>query len=303
MKNIKLISSIALLSAVLTSCERELMTYEGKDSLYFDIRNEVAWLDPDTWSHEYYSKISFGSVSSDEISRSFTVQASGMPSSIDREFRVIVVEDSTELLEGDFTGLAESYCIKAGETSTTIDLTFHRGAHMKNDTLQLQLALVNNEHFTMMFDEIGKAPEQYEPTVDAKFDYNHNASIHNIFVYDVMSKPKQWAGMEDTGRGSLGGFSAKKWMLIMKLTGTTVEDFADASTMPSARMTAMGETLASFLLEKAREKTPVLDEDGCMMFCNAVSSLGGSDGWQPFTKPEAYYGNAEGEGWMPFTEE
>ncbi|MBR3858628.1 MAG: DUF4843 domain-containing protein [Bacteroidaceae bacterium] len=303
MNKIKLISSIALLSAVLTSCERELMTYEGKDSLYFDIRNEVAWLDPDTWSHEYYSTVSFGSTMDDEISKTFKVQASGMPSSVDREFRVVVVADSTELLEGDFTGLAESYCIKAGETSTTVDLTFKRGAHMKNDTLQLQLALVANEHFSLMFDEIGRAPEQYTPDANVKFDYNHNASIHNIFVYDVMSKPKQWAGLESTGMGSLGGFSAKKWLLIMKLTGTTIEDFADASTMPSVRMAAIGETLAIFLLEKARAKTPVLDEDGSMMYCNAVSNLGGSDKWAPFTKPEKYYGSAEGEGWRPFTEE
>lgn len=301
MNKFKLISSFALLLALFASCEKELMTYEGKDSIYFDVRNEVAWLDPDTWSHEYYSKISFGSTSSDEITKSFKVQASGKPSSIDREFRVVVVKDSTELQEGDFTGLAESYCIKAGETFTTVDLTFHRGAHMKNDTLQLQLALVANEHFSLMFDEIGKAPEQYDPTVDVAFDYNHNASIHNIFVFDVMSKPKQWAGMEDTGRGSLGGFSAKKWMLIMELTGTTVEDFADASTMPSARMTAIGETLAIFLLEKASMKTPVLDEDGNMMFCNAVSTLGGSAAWQPFTKPEKYYGS--NEGWQPFTNE
>ena len=125
MNKFKLISSIALFSAVLTSCERELMTYEGKDSLYFDIRNEVAWLDPDTWSHEYFSTVSFGSTMDDEIKKSFKIQAAGMPSSVDRKFSVIVVKDSTELQEGDFTGLAESYCIKAGETSTTVDLTFH----------------------------------------------------------------------------------------------------------------------------------------------------------------------------------
>lgn len=293
MNKFRLISSIALLSAVLTGCERELMTYEGKDSLYFDIRNEVAWLDPDTWSHEHYSTVSFGSTMDDEISKSFTVQASGMPSSVDREFRVVVVNDSTELQEGDFTGLASSYCIKAGETSTTVDLTFHRGAHMKNDTLQLQLALVENEHFSLMFNEIGRAPEQYEPTGNAKFDYNHNASVHNIFVFDVMSKPKQWAGLESTGMGSLGGFSAKKWLLIMELTGTTIEDFADASTMPSIRMTAIGETLAIFLLEKAKLKTPVLDEDGNMMFCNAVSTLGGTAQWGPFTNPNDYYGGSD----------
>ena len=300
MKNIKLISSIALLSAVLTSCERELMTYEGKDSLYFDIRNEVAWLDPDTWSHEYFSTVSFGSTMDNEITKSFTVQASGMPSSIDREFSVIVVEDSTELLEGDFTGLAESYCIKAGETSTTIDLTFHRGAHMKDDTLQLQLALVNNEHFTMMFDEIGKAPEQYSPTENSKFDYNHNASIHNIFVYDVMARPKQWQGNDANGLGTLGAFSAKKWKLMMEVTGTTIEDYADASTMPNIRMTAIGETMSAFLLEKARAKTPVLEDDGTMMFFMKVGPSYAADGWNPYTKPSDYYGNDQ---WVAYSEE
>ena len=295
MNKFKLISSFALLLALFASCEKELMTYEGKDSIYFDIRNEVAWLDPDTWSHEYYSKISFGNISSDEITKSFKVQASGMPSSIDREFRVVVVEDSTELLEGDFTGLAESYCIKAGETSTTVDLTFHRGAHMKNDTLQLQLALVDNEHFTMMFDEIGKAPEQYSPTENSKFDYNHNASIHNIFVYDVMTRPKQWSGNDETGMGLLGAFSAKKWLLMMEMTGTTIEDYADASTMPSVRQQAICQTMSAFLLEKARAKTPVLDEDGTMMFFMYLGPSYAVDGWNPFTNPSDYYGNDQWE--------
>lgn len=292
MNKIKLISSFTLLLALVTSCEKELMTYEGKDCLYFDIRDEVAWLDPDTWSHEYFSTVSFGSTLDNEIPLSLKIQASGMPSAIDRNFSIVVVTDSTstELQEEvAFTGLASSYCIKAGETSTTVDLTFHRQPSMKNDTLQLQLALVENEHFSLKFDEIGKAPEQYEPTKNAAFDYNHNASIHNIFVYDVMSKPKQWAGLESTGMGSLGGFSAKKWLLIMELTGTTIDDFADPSTMPSIRMAAIGETLALYLLEKARAKDPVLDEDGTMMFCNAVRTLGGSDQWGPFTKPENYY--------------
>lgn len=298
MKKIKLISSLTFLLALLVSCERELMTYEGKDCLYFDIRNEVAWLDPDTWSHEYFSTVSFGSTMDDEISMSFKVQASGMPSSIDRNFSVVVVKDSTELQEGDFTGLAESYCIKAGETSTTIDLTFHRGAHMKNDTLQLQLALVANEHFSLMFNEIGRSPEQYEPTVNAKFDYNHDASIHNIFVFDVMARPKQWQGNDANGLGTLGAFSAKKWLLIMEVTGTTIEDFASAATMPAIRMTAIGETMSNFLLEKARANTPVLEEDGTMMFFMKVGPSYAADGWNPYTKPDEYYGGAH---WEPYS--
>ena len=299
MNKFKLISFIALFMAVLTSCERELMTYEGKDSLYFDIRNEVAWLDPDTWSHEYFSTVSFGSTVDNEISKSFTVQAAGMPSSVDREFRVVVVNDSTELQEGDFTGLAESYCIKAGETSTTIELTFHRGAHMKNDTLQLQLALVANEHFSLMFDEIGRSPEQYAPTENSKFDYNHNASIHNIFVFDVMSRPKQWSGNDANGLGLLGRFSAKKWLLMMEVTGTTIEDYADAATMPTIRQQAICQTMSTFLLEKARANTPVLDEDGTMMFFMYLGPTYDAAGWNPFTTPDEYYGGAN---WTPYAE-
>ena len=40
-------------------------------------------------------------------------------------------------------------------------------------------------------------------------------------------------------------------------------------------------------------KTPVLDEDGNMMFCNAVSTLGGSAQWNPFTNPNDYYGGSD----------
>ena len=289
MNKYKIILAVICSMALMTSCEEELMTYEGKDNLYFDIRNEVAWLDPDTWSHEHFSTVSFGSTMDDEIPLSLKIQASGMPSSIDREFEIIVVQDSTELQDGDFSGLASKYVIKKGETSTIVDLTFHRKEHMKNDTLQLQLALVANKHFDLMHTQYGKAPEQYAPTGNSKFDYNHDATVHNIFVYDVMSRPTQWAGLESTGLGALGGFSAKKWILIMELTGTTIEDFSSALTMPTIRMTAIGETLAAYLIEKARAKDPVLDEDGTMMFCNAVRTLGGSDAWNPFTKPEDYY--------------
>lgn len=289
MNKIRNICAVTCLMALFLSCEKELMTYEGKDCLYFDIRNEVAWLDPATWSHEHYSVVSFGSTLEDEISLNLKVQASGMPSSVDREFKVVVVKDSTEVQDGDYDGLASSYVIKAGETNTIINLRFHRADYMKNDTLKLQLGLVENEYFSLKYTDFGKAPEQYDPTPAPWFDYNHDASVHNIFVFDVMSRPKQWQGNDANGIGTFGAFSAKKWRLIMDLSGTTIDDFSSEKTMPAARMKAIGETLARYLLEKASSREPVLEEDGTMMYCNAVSTLGGSSAWVPFTKPEDYY--------------
>ena len=282
MSKIKTLSAIICLTALTSSCEKELMTYEGKDNLYFDIRNEVAWIDPTLWSHEHFSTVSFGSTLDDEITLNLKIQASGMPSSIDRPFSIAVVKDSTDLHDGDFEGLASSYIIKAGETSTNVELTFHRKEHMKNDTLKLQLGLIENEYFSLMHKNFGKAPEQYASTSAPWFDYNHDATIHNIFVYDVMSRPARWQGNDANGLGTLGAFSAKKWLLMMELTGTTIDDFAQEATMPNQRMTAIAQTLSKYLLEKASAREPILEEDGTMMYCTGVN-------WSPFTKPEDFY--------------
>lgn len=289
MKNNILTLCAGLCLLALTSCEKELMTYEGKDCIYFDIRRGAEWIDPDLWAHEYYSTVSFGSTMDNDIPLSLKVQASGMPADFDREFSLTIVADSTELQAGDYDGLNTSYVIKAGETSTNVDLTFHRKEHMSGDTLQLQLQLIENEHFNLMYTDFGKAPEQYAPSANPAFDYNRDASIHNIFVSDVMSRPKQWLGNDVTGLGVFGAFSAKKWKLIMELSGTTIDDFSNATTMPNARMTAIGETLATYLIEKAIAREPILEDDGTMMFCMAVTNLGGNNAWTPFTTPEEYY--------------
>ena len=160
---------------------------------------------------------------------------------------------------------------------------------MKNDTLQLQLALVANEHFELMYKDFGTPPQQYEPSANAAFGYNRDAGVHNIFVFDVMTKPTQWQGNEENGLGTLGKFSATKWKLMMKLSGTTISDYESATTMPTARMQAIGQTCLLFVIEKANARTPVLDEDGSMMF---FYKSGITNPWQPFTTPEEYYGDS-----------
>ena len=76
----------------------------------------------------------------------------------------------------------------------------------------------------------------------------------------------------------------------MELTNTTVADYADKTVMPMPRAEAISQTVAAYLLEMAESReTVVLDEDGTMMFVSNVTTLGGSKGWAPFTKPEDYF--------------
>ncbi|MBQ7998776.1 MAG: DUF4843 domain-containing protein [Bacteroidales bacterium] len=286
----------ASLFAALASCEKEPMTYEGKDTIYFNVRRGAEWIDPSLWPHEHYSTVSFGSVLEDVIELDIQVCVSGMPSDIDRPFTIVAVKDSSTVDSNDYSGLESTYTIKAGETSTNVHLAFNRTEHMKDDTLCLQLGLQENEHFSLMYKDFGPAPEWYEPSSFPIFDYNRDASVHNIFVYDVMTKPSRWVGNDLTGLGRFGKFSPTKWKLMMKLTNTSIEDWSSSAKMPTARQAAVAQVCANFVMEKAEARTPVLDEDGTMMFFYVNSS---TVPWAPFTKPSDYYGN---DNWTPYTE-
>lgn len=288
------ISSIALLFCGLplwTGCEEELMDYEGKDGLYFDVRRYPSHIDVSLWPHQYYSEVDYGNLLEDDVQMSLKIMATGNTKDYDRSFRVIANADSTTAVAGrDYASLTEDCVIKAGENSTFVSFLVHRTPEMKDDTLQLQLMIVENEFFTLPYKSFADGPGiMYEPDMNIAFSHNRDASIHNIFMYDVLTRPARWIGNDENGMGLWGRFSGKKYRLIMELTGTTIEDFQTEATMPNARQQAIGELMSRYLLEKAAAHDPVLDEDGTMMYFMAIGTLGGSSAWGPFTKPEDYY--------------
>lgn len=283
-----LISGITLLSG----CEKELMSYEGKDSIYFDVRRGASWIEPSRWAHQFYTTVSFGNLVENEADMTLKVMTAGLIKDYDRAFTVTVNNDSTTAIMGsDFENFKKEYVIRSGETSAIVSFKVHRTTRMNGDTLQLQLQLHENEHFNLMYTNFGDYPHAYSPEINKKFDYNKDASIHNLFIYDVLSRPAVWSGNDVTGTGLFGKFSAKKFRLMMELSNTTIEDYKSTDVMPTVRQTAIGELMAKHLLEKAKAKTPVIDEDGTMMWFMAINSLGGSDAWKPFTKWEDYNKN------------
>ena len=289
MKNIFSISLLFTVALAFASCDRELMDYEGKDTLYFDIRRGAEWIDPAKWPHEFFSTVDFGNMSDDIYPLSLKICAAGTIRDYDRSFKVTVVADSTTMASGThFSGVQDSYMIKAGEVSTQVNLLFTRTEDMFGDTLRLQLRIEPNEYFDTMFERYEDYPSTYSPTVNKSFDGNRNAAVHNVFAFDVLSRPSGWMGNDETGLGLMGRFSAVKYKYLMEISGTTVDDFTSAK-MPSARAQAITTTAAKDLIEKAKAGNPILDDDGTMMYVSYVSSLGGQYAWAPFTKPEDYY--------------
>ena len=289
MKHTILSTALAAL-ALLTSCEKDLMSFEGKECLYFDVRRGASWIAESRWAHQFYSVMDFGNMVQNDSTLSLKIMATGNLKDYDRSFQVIVNADSTTAVSGtDYSGLENSYVIKAGETSAEVKLAVHRTASMDGDTLQLQLQIVPNEYFDTKFDVYQDYPNTYDADENTAFGGNKNAAVHNLFFYDVLSKPTGWFG-GDTGGGLFGKFSAKKYKYIMEVTGTTIEDF-QSDKMPSQRANAISQTVAQELIKQADNGTPVLDEDGTMMWVMYVNTLGGAKAWAAFTKPEDYYNN------------
>lgn len=300
--NMITLSALLGMLMVLAGCEKDLMDYEGKDTLYFDVRRGPAHLPSALWPHEFYTDVSFGTMVANEQELTLKVMAAGGMKDYDRPFQVVINKDSTTAVAGqDFIGFDGNCVIKAGESGTTFSIKVNRTEAMLDDTLQLQFQLVPNEHFDVKYEVYRDYPGMYGPTENMAFAGNKNGAIHNLFFYDVLSMPRGedglttsggWYGQDKggTGKGLFGNFSPKKFRLMMEITGTTVDDYKSKKTMPAPRATAISEQMAAYLLEKAQSReTVVLDEDGTMMYFMAVESMGGTKGWAPFTKPEDYF--------------
>lgn len=289
MKTLRYIIGLIVLS-VFTSCEKEIMTYNGMDTIYFDVRFGSEWGDPETqWAHQYYTPIEFGLLTKTDTTLSLRVRCTGTIKDYDRPFTVTINADSTNAIAGeDYTGFEEQHVISAGEQYAFVSLVIHRTERMAEENVYLQLQLHANEYFALNFTDYGDPPTNWDPSTT--YGSNKDASVHSVIANNYMVQPGGWYG-SDTGGGLFGKFSPTKFRLMMELTNTEVSDYESTTTMPSGRAQAIGNALARYLLERAAmgREYAILDEDGTMMYCMAVTSLGGANAWAAFTTPDEYY--------------
>lgn len=272
-KTLYIIGAIILSVVSLTSCEEELMDYEGENALYFDVRLYPSHIEEKLWPHRLSTEVSFGNVMKNDLEVVIPVRTTGVSTDYDRPYKVEVVADSTTArLDIDFSDLQTDRVIKAGQTSDTIRFKAHRTEEIFEDTVRLQIRLLPNEHFITNFKEYGE-PGSYFSYVTVggsqsskEFDVNADASIHNIFIYDTMTQPKGWWGSALGGIG--GAFSAKKIRLMMELCNCDLSAFETMGTMPSSRFTSYCEKLGKYLIEQAKlgPDHVVLEKDGTLMW-------------------------------------
>ena len=279
MKNLIYALPLLLTLPFLGSCEKaELMDYEGQDGLYFDAQYGAEWGDTTVWAHQIYTVVGFGNVDEEELIGSVKVAVAGSVKDYDRPFDLKIVQDSTTLASEEYELLQESYSIPKGLNHTYVRIKFKKSERMKEETLQLQIALQPNEHFNLPFSEIGIIPGRWED-VQTEYSKNSDPNIHNFFVNDILIKPAGWHNVQ------FNNYSVKKHQLLIDIAfekfGLGKKAFEDKEVMQSGRAAEIARSTANYLKAQyalGREHW-VLDEDGSMMWVQGCS-------WAAGTRPE-----------------
>lgn len=286
MKNIALSILVALMTpmCLFTSCDREIMDYEGPAAIYFDQQyGWQYWGTLDTYAHQIYSLVSFGSMDKTDSILPVKVCISGHVVDYDRPFQVEVVKDSTTAIEGEEFELLDKDCtIKAGENLTYVKVALHKSERMSDMTPQIQIKLIPGSNFTTDFSRIGNIPMRWKDT-NTEYSKNEDPTVHNIFVNNILQKPGPWNVVQ------FGNYSRKKHALLIEVAerelGLPKSAFEETNKMQQGRTVLIARVASAYLKQKYNEgrENWIIDEDGTMMWINGVS-------WAQNTKPEDMQG-------------
>ncbi|MDR0544230.1 MAG: DUF4843 domain-containing protein [Odoribacteraceae bacterium] len=262
---------------VLSSCERELMGYEGEEGVYFAVQHGASYGSEWTWPYQPYSNVEFIRETGDTVTKQFKVMATGPVKDYDRVFRVAINLDSTTARQGvDYELPGEDFVISANSSVGYVSILLKRTPGLQDSVKKIGLRLVENSFFSLAFPEWDAVPGLNSGTIVAKFD----ASLHTINMNDFIVQPPVWTGSIQAGgreAGMWGAFSRKKLEMMCVRFSLTYNDFLNTTTMPTVLQGLIATTMSNDLIELYNQHTPVLEDDGRLMFfweCPWTSYIG-----------------------------
>ena len=260
-KSARCLGLLAMLSLG-TSCEKSLMDYEGPESIYFSMQWQA---DPETDQYENYTELNMMTYPESEIKFGFNVKITGDAKDYDRPYRIGIVADKTTAEAGTDYILPEGGVIKAGELTDSLYVTLIKNEKLEEASVILSVQVLPNEHFSTslaQFSHDDRESNRFDPRV---FDLTFTA---------MMAEPYEWPinyeyyGYEN---GDLGFFTKKKITLVNELYGLTYADWLEeeeggTGEIDSIRRQVIAKRFARYLIEQYKNGTPVLEEDGRLMW-------------------------------------
>jgi len=227
----------------LNSCEKQLMTYEGKPGIYF---NETARLQK--FQGEVLTDsvaLSFALLASNEIIQPIIVAATGNPATEDREYKLVIDPVSTAISGTHYDGLPKTFTMKKNKFIDTIFIKFKRTPDLLVKGVTLFLNLEANENFVA---------ELKDKVTSASTGKKISFIKYRVFLSDILKKPTRWLD------GSFGTFTRKKLFLMCEFLNIT-PGFIDAS-ISIAESSAYGKLMQRYLIDEKLAGRTVYEDDG-----------------------------------------
>jgi hypothetical protein len=263
--------AIVALCWMFSACEREMMSYEGVEGIYFAVQSGRVEGNEGGWPYAPYTDVEFVKIVGNTCTVNLKVMATGEMKAHDRPFRVMIdPETTTGNPDVDYDALPAEGVMPAGELVTHVPVVLHRSAAMASDVVEIGLKLEANEHFQLTFPRWGAPKDLTDGTVHEDFD----ASKHVIRANDVLVRPANWLGdfnqYDDTRPefNVFGAFTRKKFELLSSLTGYTYADFMTDPPMTTGLQAVLGRRLADYLISEYRAGRAVTEDDGRLMWAD-----------------------------------
>lgn len=258
---------IGVLLIACFACERDLMSYEGTESVYFAAQSGNSWGSENDWPYSPYTDVEFVKVVPDTLTVFVKVMITGQLKDYPRSFRVEINPDSTTAREGvHFDVLSEEYVIAANKNFGHVPIKLHRQPDMKNEIITIGLRLLPNENFSMTFPQFGQpAGHTNSGVIYEGFD----VSLHKVRISDLLVQPSEWAGSvnaEGKESGTMGAFTEKKFKMMCEMFDLTYNDFMDKTVMSYMMQLLISQHLSMELIKRKDKGDPVLEDDDRLMW-------------------------------------
>ena len=253
---------LLVMLAFFTACEKSLMTYEGPESIYFSMQKNA---NPEEDIYLPDASINLMNQVGSEVEYGLNVVVTGEPKDYDRSYRVGVVADSTTAVVGVDYILPEGGVIKAGQVSDSLYVKLLKNDELQKKSVRLYVQVLPNEHFSTNFTQFGHDGREYNV-----FD----PRVYDLTFTSMMTKPYWWESYSTSNQvenGNLGYFTSKKISLINELYSLTYADWlktdeGGTGAMNLTRVKVIYKKFALYLIDQYKNHTPVLEEDGRLMW-------------------------------------
>lgn len=261
---------VFVLSLFFFSCEKDLMTFEGTEGVYFAVQWGPDHGDSTVWAYQNHTPVEFIHIIGDEKLVKLRVMATGAPKDYDREFGLKLNVDSTNAVAGiDYESLESIYTIPAGKVYVDIPVVINRTTDIQDVKKIIGLNLLPSADFKLSVPTWYPVKPHWATSGNPVFD----ATYHRIEISDFLTRPTVWFGQANNGveGGLLGAFTDKKFRLICELNDLVYEDFSNSTSMPIARVQVINQVMKTYLQNEYDAGRPVFENDGRLMWVMNVS--------------------------------